>query len=332
MLRWFASMVLIAALATPTRGADEDRVARFAALHGYASEDLSDKVDLRYPVVLAHGVTWFNALNIERLKSDYWQGIDDRFRSLGVSVIAPEVPALGSVAERAAALKAAIDSAYPGRRVNIVAHSMGGLDARYMITMLGMGHRVASLTTVSTPHHGSYYADFAKTYIFKWQGLDWLFGKVDINPKAVGELTVHNMENYFNATVKDDPQVAYFSWAGVADLWEMPITQWGMKLIVSLAERRAAGKALGPAMKAALDKQIPHGSEEVEAMALGGKGWVRPEEAGRSDGVVSTSSARWGTYLGELRGYHLAQIGTSRRVDHIKLWETVLRKLASLGY
>ena len=44
-------------------------------------------------------------------------------------------------------------------KVNIIAHSKGGLDARYMISCLGMGAQVASLTTVSTPHRGSQVID-----------------------------------------------------------------------------------------------------------------------------------------------------------------------------
>ena len=41
-------------------------------------------------------------------------------------------------------------------KVNIIAHSLGGLDARQMLTHLGMGSRVASLTTVGTPHRGTW--------------------------------------------------------------------------------------------------------------------------------------------------------------------------------
>ena len=44
--------------------------------------------------------------------------------------------------------------------VNVIAHSMGGLDARYMITHLGMAEQVRSLTTVATPHHGTFVADW----------------------------------------------------------------------------------------------------------------------------------------------------------------------------
>src|SRR5438874_2494875 len=47
----------------------------------------------------------------------------------------------------------------PRVKVNLVAPSMGGLDCRDMISSLGMADKVASLTTVGTPHHGSPVAD-----------------------------------------------------------------------------------------------------------------------------------------------------------------------------
>lgn len=40
-------------------------------------------------------------------------------------------------------------------KVNIIAHSKGGLDSKYMITSLDMEDSVASLTTICTPHKGS---------------------------------------------------------------------------------------------------------------------------------------------------------------------------------
>jgi len=45
-------------------------------------------------------------------------------------------------------------------RVHIIAHSMGGLDARYMINHYHMEDHVASLTTIGTPHLGTSFADW----------------------------------------------------------------------------------------------------------------------------------------------------------------------------
>ena len=63
------------------------------------------------------------------------------------------------MAARAAELRAQILRWTDGP-VNLVAHSMGGLDARYLITHLNMAEQVRSLTTVSTPHRGTYLVDW----------------------------------------------------------------------------------------------------------------------------------------------------------------------------
>ena len=45
-------------------------------------------------------------------------------------------------------------------KVNIIAHSKGGLDSRYAISKLGSDKYVASLTTINTPHHGCLFAEY----------------------------------------------------------------------------------------------------------------------------------------------------------------------------
>src|ERR1700719_4474458 len=75
----------------------------------------------------------------------------------------PPVSPLGSVQLRAQELANAIAAKFPSGEVHIVAHSMGGLDARCLLAQnlrgLAAGDRVVSLSTISTPHHGSPVAD-----------------------------------------------------------------------------------------------------------------------------------------------------------------------------
>jgi triacylglycerol lipase len=48
-----------------------------------------------------------------------------------------------------------------GRGVNLMAHSMGGLDCRYLISKVRPEeYTPLSLTTFSTPHHGSPFMDW----------------------------------------------------------------------------------------------------------------------------------------------------------------------------
>ncbi len=320
---------------------------RFRALHRTESLDQAatlgpkapfqgpEAVRLKHPVVLAHGAIWLDALGLDRFVGDYWKGTVEHFWKLGIPTIAPEVPGGGSIRERAEALKKAINASFPKGKVHIVAHSMGGLDARYMITMLGMSRRVASLTTVSTPHHGSWYASFADKYILKGQGLDLLAKQTKLNYQALQNLSVEYTEKYFNPVVTDAKEVDYYSYAGVTSIWNLPITEWGAKLVMTVAEKTAAGRGIGKATKAALEKAIPGSYDNTIAMMRQDTeryAWIDPAVAGQSDGVVSVSSAKWGRYLGEIHATHTAQIGSNSKIDHISLWEGVIRNLQALGH
>jgi pimeloyl-ACP methyl ester carboxylesterase len=57
--------------------------------------------------------------------------------------------------ENATLLKNAIENRFPNERVNIVAHSMGGLIARIYIQNLGGAPRIGKLLFMGTPHAGS---------------------------------------------------------------------------------------------------------------------------------------------------------------------------------
>jgi len=72
------------------------------------------------------------------------------------------VDVLGSIADRAGELAAAITAKqFPAGDIHIVAHSMGGLDSRYLIAnnLNNLTSRIRSLSTISTPHWGSPIAD-----------------------------------------------------------------------------------------------------------------------------------------------------------------------------
>src|SRR5262249_30589798 len=86
----------------------------------------------RYPIVLAHGLFGFDAIEIGARTHEYFRGIPDRLRGLGVIVHAFRVDPTRGVASRARQLADHV-RAMAAPRVNIIAHSMGGLDARYAI-------------------------------------------------------------------------------------------------------------------------------------------------------------------------------------------------------
>ena len=162
----------------------------------------------RFPVVLAHGFLGFDEIEVGSSKHVYFRGIGAHLEKIGARVYTPRVPPASSVAARAQRL-ADLIRALPEPRVNIVAHSMGGLDARYAISRLGLGARVASLTTIGTPHHGTPLADAGHA----------IFGRITrllrriVDLSAFGDLTTAGMAR-FNAEVPDSADVAYASVVG----------------------------------------------------------------------------------------------------------------------
>ncbi len=89
--------------------------------------------------------------------------IDRILRIQGYTVCVSRIDAFGSVENNAAQLKDEIEAILlreNAEKVNIIAHSKGGLDAKHMIDCLDMANRVASLTTLCTPHRGSPIASF----------------------------------------------------------------------------------------------------------------------------------------------------------------------------
>ena len=87
---------------------------------------------------------------------------------------------------------------------------MGGLDARYMISKLGMADRVAALVTLSTPHRGSPYADWCMINLGKKLGAMKLARMLGLDVQAIADLTTESCRR-FNDMIEDSPQVRYFS-------------------------------------------------------------------------------------------------------------------------
>jgi triacylglycerol lipase len=112
------------------------------------------------PVVLVHGLFGFDRVGIPGAKLHYFRGIARHLENLGCQAHAVRLPRVASVPERAQILVDKI-TALPHERVDIIAHSLGGLDARYALARLGLAQRVRSLVTIGTPHRGTPLADLA---------------------------------------------------------------------------------------------------------------------------------------------------------------------------
>ncbi|KAG5953074.1 hypothetical protein E4U53_007043 [Claviceps sorghi] len=264
----------------------------------------------RYPIVLAHGLLGFSELSLPALPTiHYWHGIREALTAQGARVITTRVPPSSSIHDRAARLADDIAAQHAGP-VNIVAHSMGGLDARYMISKMlttraadrpgtprqtRQDIRVASLTTISTPHRGSPFADYVLGRDAGLMYLPRLYGvlkRAGLETGAFRELTTEHMTGTFNRDVLDDETVRYFSYGAALDAPPPPLSPF----------------------------RVP--------------GRVIARREGPNDGLVSVRSSRWGVYRGTLLGVnHLDLINWPNRLRWmVKRWMGVERGFNAVAF
>ncbi|MBR7117644.1 MAG: alpha/beta fold hydrolase [Clostridia bacterium] len=112
----------------------------------------------KYPIVLVHGI----AAKQLRILNAFGK-IGNKLEEAGNAVFIADTDGFGRIETNAEQLRDYIErvlSETGAEKVNIIAHSKGGLDSKYMITELGMEDKVASLTTLCTPHKGSIIASW----------------------------------------------------------------------------------------------------------------------------------------------------------------------------
>lgn len=111
----------------------------------------------KYPLLLVHGVFFRDSRYF-----NYWGRIPAELERNGATVYygnqESALPVKESAAQLASRIKQIVEET-GCEKVNIIAHSKGGLDSRYAIAHLGCNKYVASLTTISTPHRGCVFAD-----------------------------------------------------------------------------------------------------------------------------------------------------------------------------
>ena len=113
--------------------------------------------------MLAHGLFGFRRIGVGPVTlARYFRGIPAFLEEAGNRVLVTQVPAISSIETRSRVLEQHIREAFGGCPVHIIAHSMGGLDARALLSREGNTGLIKSLTTIATPHLGSTLADLAK--------------------------------------------------------------------------------------------------------------------------------------------------------------------------
>lgn len=187
------------------------------------------------PIVLHHGLFGFGDFKLGPLRMSYFRGIDDAIAARGHPVITPRVHPTGGVAMRAEQLKQALLEQMNGQKVVIVAHSLGGLDARYMISRLGMADRVAALVTISTPHRGTAFADWFHKHLGTRLGGIGLMKGLRLEIGALHDLMTEQSVR-FNAETPDAPGVKYYSISAARPWHKVPPWAVASWRIVNAAE------------------------------------------------------------------------------------------------
>ena len=158
----------------------------------------------RPTVVLIHGLFGFRKL----LWLEYFQGVRPLYEEIGLRVIAPALPWAGSLEQHTRALAEQLDSE-PGP-LHLLAHSMGGLDARSWISNMGGSAKTLSLTTLGTPHRGSTAADHVcRTY----SPFRLFAGTCCLTTEALKQ---------FNRSTPDHPDVIYRSYSACRPIVQQP--------------------------------------------------------------------------------------------------------------
>ena len=181
------------------------------------------------PILLLHGFMGF----VRIFGMEYFRGIPQHLMEHGYRIHTPLVHPTASTSVRAQQILDYLDEHELPGPVHIVAHSMGGLDARYLASPSGLdqGHRILTITTIGTPHYGTRIASLAWfSGVFRLSFLRPLslanirqaddetqrfYREIrDSKWEGLYELTPTFLRKQFNPEIVDHPDVRYFSFAG----------------------------------------------------------------------------------------------------------------------
>lgn len=233
---------------------------------------------LRYPVLLVHGLGFHDHKRIS-----YWGRIPKALEAMGCNVFFGNQDGNADIETNGRHLAGRIDEILEqtkAEKVNIIAHSKGGLESRYAISALGFGGKVASLTTIATPHNGSKTIDWllrlpevllklACFYIDCWFRL---LGDKTPNFHRILQSFTTAQAARFNAETPDDPGVYYQSYAFVMRKASSDLLMWLPYLVVRHIE-------------------------------------------GENDGLLPPDSVKWGNFKGVIRGARRRGISHCDEVD-----------------
>ena len=300
-----------------------------------SAETTPDPSGAPYPIVLMHGMAGFGQLKVGPVEVTYFKNVVQDLTKRGESVFVTIVPPYDTSEVRAEAAAAQIDQILKTtgkKKVNLIGHSQGGMDARVLASPngLGYGDRIASITTVATPHRGSEVAQAildAVDVLPDGATDDVLDGalklleitayelKTDAHIRAQGtELTPSYMANTFNPKYVDDARVVYKSYGGRTNL------QPGLS---------SCGDSTYENHPLDLDAAQP----ALVGLAAFLYDGIRAKD---NDGLVTIDSARWGTFEQCIPADHLQEVGQfgafNYTFDQVAFFRSVVERVRTAGF
>ena len=249
----------------------------FASGGGSSSKPLQNS----YPIVLSHGLFGWGDSEPQGIINIlyYFGGLDDYLRSQGATVYAPAKTAAQTNEIKGAELKAKIltwMAANGYSKVNIIGHSQGGLDARHMVSNLGMAGTVGVLTTVASPHQGSPLADILQAVVPSWMQ-PFIASVVNAIVQLAMGGNLNEQDSLASLTSMSTAGMAAFN-ANTPDRAETRYFSYGSKMTM-------------------IDF-IQHPTMSLNHPAMCAGGLVKGLGC-QNDGLVNIASQKWGTWKGQ---------------------------------
>ena len=201
-----------------------------------------ERYPLKYPVLMVHGMGYR-----DEKQPGYWGRIPDSLEALGCKIYYGHQDSAATAESNGRMLQKRINEVLAetgAEKVNVIAHSKGGLDSRYAISSLGMGDKIASLTTMSTPHNGSKTVDLllkVPDFLVRCAGFltDSFYRRFgDSEPKAYDVFYLFSTKGAekFNLENPNDPRVFYQSYAFIMKNPASDLLMWLTYSAVRLVE------------------------------------------------------------------------------------------------
>lgn len=255
---------------------------------------MTDSRRLKHPIVLVHGLGARGAYG----PFDYFHGLPKLLKNAGNRFFVAKLTAWNSIEWRAEQLKTQIEAVFADEKINLIGHSMGGLDSRYLTSSLGFADRVASVTTIGTPNRGSIISDLALDRVGEtaFMAANRLLSTMGFSTDGLKQLSRKYQAETLAPQIANVAGVGYFS---------------------------ATSAIPAQFMKHSLPLfWLPHR--------------MLQNHEGDNDGFVSVESARWGEHICTYRGDHYAQIGQflgrSRGLDYLGFYGEILDRLHREGF